>query len=203
MAPRVDSIEPRVSPSTTSTTIDLHLTNKSDFAGFVDWVLAHRGNDADMEYLKIHISGGHQARASPEQVNKWLRYAAQHVVGSVDIDIGYYGRQSSASGKKNPADEEEQQVIPSHGRAGSMSLVLPNHRFPIHDPAASSGARHEALTKLELFSLSFSEDGRELSDFVACCPRLRRLLICSPKGLRQLVLGSEALASQVDQIWKR
>ena len=36
--------------------------------------------------------------------------------------------------------------------------------------------------------------GRALGDFVSsCCPRLRRLLVSHPRGLRQLALRSEAL----------
>ena len=39
-----------------------------------------------------------------------------------------------------------------------------------------------------------SGPGRALGDIVSsCCPRLRRLLVSHPRGLRQLVLRSEAL----------
>nr|CAB3500209.1 unnamed protein product [Digitaria exilis] len=164
---------------------DMFLINKSDFASFVDWVLAQRGNDADLlESLEIHVKGEHCTNGviiSPEKVNEWLRYAAQHVVGSVNTNIGC-----------SPREEQAIVEVPSHGRAVSISLVLPDHRFqPIGHVA---GARHEVLTKLQLFSLSFSEDGSELSEFVAsCCPRLRRLFIYGPDGLHRLVLQSESL----------
>ncbi|KAK3124362.1 hypothetical protein QOZ80_7BG0585560 [Eleusine coracana subsp. coracana] len=170
----------------------------SDFVGFVDWALAHRAADADMDSLKIEFTNKQQAPASPEKVSEWLRYAAQHVVHSVDIDIGYY--YGHCSGRTEPTTDEQQAVVvevPSHGKATSIFFVLPNHRFKLlpHDPAAAAaGARHEALTNLELFSLSFSSDGHELTDFVSsCCPRLRRLLVCGPKGLRRLTLRSDSL----------
>jgi hypothetical protein len=175
-------------------------SSQQRLAGFVDWVLARRGDSNNsMDSLKIQFTaergqqqGGH-ASASPEQVSEWLRYACQHVVKSVEIDLG------QRTGER-PRDEQRRQEVvvkvPSHGRAESISLRLPNHRFQLlqADPAAAGGARYEALTKLELFRLSFAGDG-DLGDFVSssCCPRLRRLQIASPDGLRRLSLRSHAL----------
>ncbi|TVU40842.1 hypothetical protein EJB05_14322, partial [Eragrostis curvula] len=153
--------------------------SKSDFAGFLDWVLAQRG-DADMESLEIQVK--EKCRASPEQLNAWLCYATRHVIKSVDIDLGMTN-----------AEEQVVVEVPSHGRAESISLALPsNHRLQL--PAATATARYDALTKLELYSPLLDEDGGKLSHFVAsCCPRLRRLRLCGPGGLRHLVLRSDVL----------
>ncbi|KAK3126298.1 hypothetical protein QOZ80_7AG0554490 [Eleusine coracana subsp. coracana] len=169
---------------------DKYLINRSDFVGFVDWALAQRAADADMESLKIEFTNNKlQAPASPEKVSEWLRYATQHVVQSVVIDIGNYDLSSRKKQQQQAVVE-----VPSHGKAASIFLVLPNHRFQLLPHNNPAGARHEALTKLELFSLSFSSDGRELTDFVSfCCPRLRRLLVCGPNGLRRLTLRSNSL----------
>ncbi|GJN24421.1 hypothetical protein PR202_gb12159 [Eleusine coracana subsp. coracana] len=161
--------------------------NKSQFfAGFVDWVLARRAStETDMESLMIHLTQDtekgriEKACPSPEQLNEWLRYAARHVTKSVHIHL-------------NPSRQVVVE-LPSHGRAASTFLHLPYYRFRF--PAAAE-SRYQALTDLMLSSLSFDEDagGSTLRDFVACsCPRLRRLLVCNPQGLRQLVLRSKVL----------
>ncbi|GJN04239.1 hypothetical protein PR202_ga21765 [Eleusine coracana subsp. coracana] len=162
---------------------DKYLKRKRDFHGFVDWVLAQRG-DADMESLEILFK--EKGRASPEKVNEWLRYAARRVVGSVDIDLGPL---------LNELDHHQAAVeLPIHGgRATSISLSLSNHRLRL--PSATS-ATYEALTKLTLDSLWFTDDGMStlLGDFVmSCCPRLRRLVISSVTGLTELVLRTEVL----------
>nr|CAB3500254.1 unnamed protein product [Digitaria exilis] len=153
---------------------DRFLINKSDFAGFVDWVLAHRRND--MESLEICVKHGN---VSPDKANEWLRYAAQHVVISVDIGI------EPSPHVAGPAVVE----LPSHVITASISLHLPHYRLRL--PAA---ARYEALTNLELSGPLDEEGGSTLGDFVAsCCPRLRQLDVMGAKGLRQLVLRSDAL----------
>ncbi|TVU40923.1 hypothetical protein EJB05_14408, partial [Eragrostis curvula] len=169
---------------------DMDLVDKSDFAGFVNWVLARRGDAEGMESLRIEVS--EKGRASPEQINEWIRYATRHVVKSVEI---------RAEGK--PDRQQQAILLPSHGSVASISLWLPSYTF--RTPAASV-ARHEALTDLELFSLSFNEDcsSSRLGEFVAsCCPRLRRLLIARAQGLRRLVLRSENLTFPPQGICER
>ncbi|GJN04205.1 hypothetical protein PR202_ga21730 [Eleusine coracana subsp. coracana] len=161
---------------------DKFLKRKRDFAGFVDWVLSHRG-DGDMESLKILFK--EKGRASPEKINEWLRYAARRVVGSVKIDVGP---------KLKEPDHDVAVELPIHGgRATSISLSLSNHRLRL--PSATS-ATYEALTKLTLDSLWFTDDGMStlLGDFVmSCCPRLRRLEISRARGLTRLVLRTDVL----------
>ena len=48
------------------------------FAGFVDWVLARRG-DASIGCLEIRMSEEHDGTVLQERANEWLRYAARHV----------------------------------------------------------------------------------------------------------------------------
>lgn len=156
------------------------IDDKPDFTGFVDWVLAHRGNHANLESLEIHITGKNGHVVSREKVSEWLLYAARHVVKSVNI-------YQEPSALKADSDEQQQQAavveLP-------ISLHLPGYRFRL--PVAG---RYEVLTKLELLSLSFHEEGgTTLGEFVAsCCPRLRRLHMIDPKGLRHLALRSDVL----------
>ncbi|CAL4929855.1 unnamed protein product [Urochloa decumbens] len=88
-------------------------------------------------------------------------------------------------------------LLPSHGRMASVSLNLSQHdifRLPV-----AAAARYEALTELSLCGPSFDEvaapgGGRTLGDFVSsCCPRLRKLDICAPTGMPQLVIRSDTL----------
>ncbi|GJN15516.1 hypothetical protein PR202_gb02437 [Eleusine coracana subsp. coracana] len=154
------------------------MDNPGHFAGFVDWVLAQRGN-ADMESLSIHILQK-KGRVSSERLNEWLRYTAQHVVKSVKINLlGWV--------------DEQAIELPSHGRATSLSLDLATRRLKLPDAFT---ARYEALTELKLWSVSFREEipGHTLSDFLtSCCPRLRRLQIGGAKGLVKLVFRADAL----------
>ncbi|KAL6858679.1 hypothetical protein ACP4OV_017681 [Aristida adscensionis] len=56
--------------------------------GFVDWVLAQRG-DAAMESLKVYIRQRNEGPTSPstEQLNRWLRYAGRRVAGSLWLGV--------------------------------------------------------------------------------------------------------------------
>ncbi|KAL6644398.1 hypothetical protein ACP70R_016006 [Stipagrostis hirtigluma subsp. patula] len=149
-------------------------------AGFVDWAFAQRGDAApDMESLRISC-----ASPSPEQVNRWLRYGGRHVAGFLDLYI------------PSKAPEDEDVELPTVGGPARISLYLSDRRLRL--PAAAA-ATYGALTELEVFSVTFGEEasgeGRTtLGDFVSsCCPRLRKLRIVGPVGLRWLVLRAEEL----------
>jgi hypothetical protein len=166
---------------------DRCLKKKGDLAGFVDWALAQRG-DANMESLEISFDRKGRS-ASPEKVNEWLRYAAGRVVGSVNVSLA----RAPSDGYDEPAVE-----LPSHGgRTATISLSLTDRRLQL---PATTTARYEALTELNLWSVRFAagaaasgSGSNVLGDFVmSCCPRLRRLHF-SGEGLSQLVLRTEVL----------
>ncbi|CAL4961698.1 unnamed protein product [Urochloa decumbens] len=147
------------------------------FAGFVDWVLARRG-DADMDSLRITMMYRERC-PSLDKINQWIRYGMQRVVGDFHLCIPSMGKDQAAV------------ELPSYGKAASISLDL--SCVGLRLPAM---ARYEELTELTLYSVSFREDeqGRALGDFLSCsCPRLRRLDMRSPRRLTQLVLRVEAL----------
>jgi hypothetical protein len=81
----------------------------------------------------------------------------------------------------------------------SITMHLSSYRILLPAAAAGDDAKYEALTELDLSGAAFDEDapgggGRTLGGFVSsCCPRLRKLDICFPKGLPQLVIRSETL----------
>jgi hypothetical protein len=168
---------------------DRCLKKKGDLAGFVDWALAQRGN-ADMESLKISFARKGRC-SSPEKVNEWLRYAARRVVGSVHVCL--------ASPLRDDGYDEPAVELPSHGgRTATISLGLTDHRLQL---PATTTARYEALTELNLWSVRFAAGGAAsgsgsnvLGDFVmSCCPRLRRLHFSGAQGLSQLVLRTDVL----------
>jgi hypothetical protein len=148
--------------------------------GFLDWVLAQRG-EAGMDSLRISMNRGDCPPS--DQINAWIRYGAQRVVGDFYLLI------------KESEPHRDVAKLPEHGSPRSVSLCLPSRgiQFP---PAAV--ARYEALTALSLEDVSFAEDkeGRGLSSFVSsssCCPRLRTLYMKNIMELTQLVLRVEAL----------
>ncbi|KAL6644399.1 hypothetical protein ACP70R_016007 [Stipagrostis hirtigluma subsp. patula] len=165
------------------------LTVPGYFAGFVDWVLARRG-DAGTESIQIHFAG--KSSASPEQVNQWLRYAGRRVVKSLNLDIPL---------RESLTDLEAVVEFPSHCRAESIWLSL-SKKHILRLPS-SAAATYEALTQLCLFSARFAGEGRTLGDLVtSCCPRLRKLSIIGPVGLPQLVLRAEELQTlSIDGAW--
>ncbi|KAL6660987.1 hypothetical protein ACP70R_000371 [Stipagrostis hirtigluma subsp. patula] len=169
------------------------LTVPGYFAGFVDWVLARRG-DAGTESIEIHFAG--KSSASPEQVNQWLRYAGRCVVKSFDVYIPL---------RESLTDLDAVIEFPSHCRADTIWLSL-SKKHILRLPS-SAAARYEALTELCLYSARFageaSGEGRTLGDLVtSCCPRLRKLSIISPVGLPQLVLRAEELQTlSIDGAW--
>nr|CAB3501554.1 unnamed protein product [Digitaria exilis] len=160
------------------------------FVGFVDWVLAQRG-EAGMASLNINMSG-YKTRASPspESVNEWLRYAMQHVANSFRLHLPWpYERSPSGEVVE---DDEPVVVLPDSGRIISIKLYLPC-RNRLQLPVAA-GAKYEALTELRLWRATFYGAVRTLGDFVSsCCPCLRKLEIFSPKGLPLLVLRFKTL----------
>ncbi|KAF8673788.1 hypothetical protein HU200_048543 [Digitaria exilis] len=147
------------------------------FVGFVDWVLAQRG-ETGMGSLNINMSRDNTgASPSPESVNEWLRYATQHEVDD---------------------DDEPAVVLPDHGRMTYMKLSL--SRQNMFQLPVAAGAKYEALTVLRLWRATFFGAGPRLGDDVllgdfvsSCCPRLRKLAIGSPLDLRELVLRVDAL----------
>ncbi|KAL6858677.1 hypothetical protein ACP4OV_017679 [Aristida adscensionis] len=154
--------------------------------GFVDWVLAQRG-DAAMDTLEIRFPKDKDGLTSPspEQVNRWLRYAGRRVTKFFDLDIP----------NAAPADEEVE-LPPGLGVPARIKLILSQRRLRLPPPPA---VRYGALTELELFATRFGEEasgeGRTaLGDFVSsCCPSLRKLSVIYCRGLPQLVLRAEAL----------
>ncbi|KAL6614790.1 hypothetical protein ACP70R_037060 [Stipagrostis hirtigluma subsp. patula] len=138
-------------------------------ARFVDWALAQRGV-ADMESLRISMYR-RLRRASPEQVNEWIRYAMRRVVGAFDLRLPY-GLANLWADQKPPVVE-----LSGQGRAASITLRLPGHALRL--PAAAAA----------------DDDGRALGDLVSSssCPCLRTLAIDCPCGPPQLVLRAEAL----------
>ncbi|RLM98725.1 hypothetical protein C2845_PM06G28930 [Panicum miliaceum] len=90
-------------------------------------------------------------------------------------------------------------VLRGYGRMASITMHLSSYRILLPAAAAGDDAKYEALTDLDLSGAAFDEDapgggGRTLGGFVSsCCPRLRKLDICFPKGLPQLVIRSETL----------
>ncbi|RLN30056.1 hypothetical protein C2845_PM05G17720 [Panicum miliaceum] len=160
----------------------LRSAESDQFVGFVDWVLAQRG-DADIGSLDVLTSVAQGP--SPEQVNGWLFYAAGRVVKSLCLHLPYYGYSSSAAAAVI--------VLPDQGRMTSLTLLMSRWSWRLQLPAAAD-ARYEALTDLSLSCMTFSGAGRTLGDFVSsCCPRLRKLGISGSKGLTQLAFRSEAL----------
>ncbi|RCV26614.1 LOW QUALITY PROTEIN: hypothetical protein SETIT_5G260100v2 [Setaria italica] len=129
-----------------------------------EYRLRQRG-DTDMDSLLISMKRGDCPR--PDQIDAWIRYGTQRVVGDFYLRVAMGSEEPYLTAVK----------LPEHGRPGSISLHLSCHgiQFP---PAAV--ARYEALTALSLEDVSFAEDkeGRGLSGFVSsssCCPRLRTL----------------------------
>uniref|UniRef100_K3XRT2 F-box domain-containing protein n=1 Tax=Setaria italica TaxID=4555 RepID=K3XRT2_SETIT len=142
-----------------------------------EYRLRQRG-DTDMDSLLISMKRGDCPR--PDQIDAWIRYGTQRVVGDFYLRVAMGSEEPYLTAVK----------LPEHGRPGSISLHLSCHgiQFP---PAAV--ARYEALTALSLEDVSFAEDkeGRGLSGFVSsssCCPRL-------PKSIpeRQLVASISSL----------
>ncbi|CAO1948078.1 unnamed protein product [Urochloa humidicola] len=157
------------------------------FAGFVDWVLAQRGDAGDMDSLHICMT---VSDVSLDQINAWIRYGTERVAGDFYLRVEYMeaGPKAAAGAHDQPSIE-----LPGHGRTRSISLHLPDKgiRFPL--PAAG---RYEALTALALTRVTFAEDreGRAFSDFVSsCCPRLRTLYMEQIWELTRLVLRADAL----------
>ncbi|KAL6845336.1 hypothetical protein ACP4OV_024831 [Aristida adscensionis] len=162
----------------------MRLEDRCHLAGFVDWALAHRA-DADMECQRV------------------VGYAARRVVGSFHLRLPFIVptvfdvKTGQLVSPGRPVVE-----LPSHGRPTSISLDLRSHRLLIAPPAAA--ARYESLTELRLHVTRIGaedDDGRGFGDFVSsCCPRLRRLAVSYPGGLRRLVLRVEAL-EELELAW--
>ncbi|KAL6640306.1 hypothetical protein ACP70R_022155 [Stipagrostis hirtigluma subsp. patula] len=156
--------------------------NAGDAAGFVDWALA-QCRDADMDSLEISMDRD-DGLPSPEQVNRWFRYAARHVAGSFHLRL---------SRGSTPGIIE----LPGDGRSRPTSIRLrlgARNLLKLPPPEA----RYEALTELALHSTWLGEETRPgwraLGDFVSSsCPRLRKLDVDRPRWLRRLVLRAEAL----------
>ncbi|TVU06482.1 hypothetical protein EJB05_49701 [Eragrostis curvula] len=176
--------------------VDSEAIRPGRFADFVDWVFAQRG-DAELGSLYItHAYGYKAACITQERVNQWLRYAMQCVVKSLDIRVPYVQAKGNIGIRSN---DEPAIKMPGHGRMSFVKLRLGYYRLQL--PMVAT-AKYEALTELALYSTTFDEDEEEpsgartttLGNFVStCCPRLRKLEIWCPDGLRQLVLRTEAL----------
>ncbi|TVU06703.1 hypothetical protein EJB05_49928, partial [Eragrostis curvula] len=176
--------------------VDSKAIRPGRFADIVDWVFARRG-DAELGSLYItHAYGYKPACITQERVNQWLRYAMQCVIKSLDIRVPYVQPTGNIGIRSN---DEPAIKMPGHGRMSCVRLQLGYYMLQL--PVAAT-AKYEALTELALYSTTFDEEEEEhggvrtttLGDFVStCCPRLRKLEIWCPDGLRQLVLRTEAL----------
>ncbi|CAL4974364.1 unnamed protein product [Urochloa decumbens] len=116
------------------TYVKYHTDAPGHFDGFVDWVLAQRSGDADMDSLRIAV---HWERCpSLGKTNDWIRYGTQRVIGDFRLRI------PSMGGKVTDQTAVE---LPSYGRVASISLDLSGHglRLP-------TTARYEELTELTL-----------------------------------------------------
>ncbi|RLN28643.1 hypothetical protein C2845_PM05G17710 [Panicum miliaceum] len=149
--------------------------------------------------------GDDGTEALPERANEWLRYAGRHVVEAFRLQLprrsSKHSRIRRILDRLPPYDAGDPAVLlPGHGRMASITMDLSSYRLLLPAAAAAAaGAKYEALTELELSGAAFDEDapgggGRTLGAFVSyCCPRLRKLDICFPRGLPQLVIRSETL----------
>uniref|UniRef100_K3XQW4 F-box domain-containing protein n=1 Tax=Setaria italica TaxID=4555 RepID=K3XQW4_SETIT len=87
--------------------------------GFLDWVLSQRG-DADMDSLLISMKTGDCPR--PDQIDAWIRYGTQRVVGDFYLRVAMGSEEPYLTAVK----------LPEHGRPSSISLHLSCHgiQFP-------------------------------------------------------------------------
>ncbi|KAF8673787.1 hypothetical protein HU200_048542 [Digitaria exilis] len=171
------------------------------FAGFVDWVLACRG-DTDI----YRISRDQHA----PWVNEWLLYATRRVVKAFCLELAY--KPSRLSRLRQileglpPYDVDETAVVlPSHGRMASIEMGPSCYRLEL--PVAAT-AMYEALTELKLSHVSLDEDapgssGRTLDDFVSPCVEhniaaLQVVHITTTSSLEGFSSGAKCICDQLD-----
>ncbi|GJN30739.1 hypothetical protein PR202_gb19073 [Eleusine coracana subsp. coracana] len=148
--------------------VDQRVIRGTKFEDFVDWVFAQRGN-ADIDSLDInykcrYLNQYPAAAGIPhERINRWLRYATQCVVESLNIDLPYYYHEKSKI------------KIPMAATAKYEALTELSLFAASFDEEELGGVR----TLGDFVS--------------SCCPRLRKLDIQLPERLQQLVLHTESL----------